>query len=289
MFDGVHLGHQAVIESAVHSAARAGGVAAVLTFWPHPSALINPRRRTRMIMAPEMKHRVLGRLGVDAIIEQPFGVDFARITAAEFVPHLKRAWPHLAGLYVGENWRFGSDRVGDVSFLLRVAEREGVAVWSAPRICYNGAPISSTRIRDCLSQGTIEEANAMLGYTYFAEGETEPGRRLGRTIGFPTLNLPWRPELEPALGVYAVRVSRAEGRERLPAVANYGLRPTVDASGHPLLEVHVLGDCPFQCGDEIMVEWQRFLRAEARFANLEALKAQIARDCMAARAEFSLH
>lgn len=288
MFDGVHLGHQAVIESAVHSAERSGGVAAVLTFWPHPSALISPARRTRMIMEPAMKHRVVTRLGVQAIIEQPFGVDFSHITAREFLPWLKRKLPSLAGVYVGDNWRFGSDRAGDVAFLNKEAERLGVTVVSAPRICFNGEPISSTRIRESLRSGHIEQANQMLGYTYFSEGETQPGRRLGRTIGFPTLNLPWQPELEPMLGVYAVRVSSRNKREGMPGVANYGLRPTVDASGHPLLEVHLLTECPFQCGDWISVEWVKFLRAEARFANLEELKAQISRDCDAARAEFSL-
>lgn len=288
MFDGVHLGHQAVIESALHSAVRSGGVAAVLTFWPHPSALISPGRRTRMLMEPAMKHRVLARLGIEAIIEQPFGVDFARITASEFLPRLKQALPTLAGVYVGDNWRFGSDRTGDVAFLVREAERLGVSIISVPRICFNGTPISSTRIRENLRSGKIEEVNQLLGYTYFAEGETQPGRRLGRTIGFPTLNLAWQPELEPQLGVYAVRVSSREGGERLPGVANYGLRPTVDASGHPLLEVHLLSECPFECGSWILVEWIRFIRAEARFPNLEALKNQISRDCEAARAEFSL-
>lgn len=288
MFDGVHLGHQTVIEAAVHSAERTGGRSAVLTFWPHPSALLHPERRTRMLMEPAMKHSVLARLGIDAVIEQPFGVDFAGITAAEFLPRLKRHLPSLAGICVGENWRFGSDRNGDVPFLVEAAEREGVSIISVPRTCYNGTPISSTRIRECLASGHLDQVNAMLGYTYFAEGETQPGRRLGRTIGFPTLNLAWQPELEPMLGVYAVRVSSRDGHERLPGVANYGLRPTVDASGHPLLEVHLLAPCPFECGAWIHVEWVKFLRAEARFASLEALKEQIGRDCAAARAEFSL-
>ena len=147
MFDGVHLGHQAVIESALHSARRSGGLAGVLTFWPHPSALFRPAERTRMLMSPEMKLRVLGRLGVDAVIEQPFTREFAAIKAGEFLPRLRQALPHLASVYVGENWRFGASRAGDVGLLLASAAQQRVPVVSVPRIQCDGQPISSTRVR----------------------------------------------------------------------------------------------------------------------------------------------
>ena len=285
MFDGVHLGHQAVVESAVHSARRCAGLAGVLTFWPHPSALFRPAERTRMIMAPEMKARVLGRLGVDCIIEQPFTAEFARIPAAEFLPRLRQRLPQLAGVYVGENWRFGAGRQGDVRLLLAVAARVGVPVLSVPPIVCNGSPISSTRIRDCLESGAVEEANLLLGYSYFAEGVVTPGQRLGRQLGFPTLNLPWQPELPPRFGVYAVRVAGDAGAAR-PGVANYGVRPTVAPAGGPLLEVHVLGDCPWGAGDRLTVEWLRFLRPEEKFASVEVLREQIARDRAAAEEFF---
>lgn len=288
MFDGVHLGHQAVIESAVRSAARSGGQAGVLTFWPHPSALVRPEKRTRMIMSPDIKREVLGKLGVDVIIQQPFGADFARISAEEFLPTLKKALPQLASIYVGENWRFGAGRQGDVAFLLRSAEKLGLSVLSAPRIQYNGEAISSTRIREHLAAGEMPQVNALLGYAYFAQGETEPGRQLGRTMGFPTLNLAWEPELQPAYGVYTVRVFGRGAEGGLPGVANYGLRPTVEDSKAPRLETHILGPCPFPCGDKIRVEWLRFLRPERRFESVEQLKAQIAKDCLEARADFSL-
>ncbi len=288
MFDGVHLGHQAVIESAVHSAVRTGGQSGVLTFWPHPSALVQPERRTRLMMAPETKHKVLSTLGVNFIIEQPFGTDFAKIAAEDFLPHLKKALPSLAGVYVGDNWRFGTGRRGDSALLLATAAPLGVSVFSAPRVQFNGVPISSTLIREHLRAGRIEQVNALLGYSYFAEGESIPGRRLGRTLGFPTLNLPWEPELTPAYGVYAVRVAPSDRSVWYPGIANYGLRPTVDENNNPLLEVHLLVDCPFACGDAMVVEWLKFLRPERRFTGLEELKAQIQNDCLAARAEFSL-
>lgn len=285
MFDGVHLGHQAVIESAVHSARRSGGLAGVLTFWPHPSALLNPAGRTRMLMDPEMKGRVLRDLGVDVIITQPFTPEFARIPADAFLPHLHAALPQLAGVYVGENWRFGAGRLGDVERLLALASREQVPVVSVPRIGCNGAPISSTRIRDALEAGAIEEANLLLGYSYFAEGVVAPGLRLGRTLGFPTLNVPWQPELQPRFGVYVVRVS-GEAEPPHPAVANYGLRPTVAATGGPLLEAHVLGPCPFGPGSRVTIEWLEFLRPEQKFSGVDELRAQIGRDRETAEAYF---
>ena len=287
MFDGVHLGHQAVIESAVHSARRSDGLAGVLTFWPHPSALFNPERRTRMLMSPGMKARVLLRLGVDAIIQQTFSPEFARITAEGFLPHLQRRLPHLAGIYVGENWRFGADRRGDVSLLLAEAGKCGMPVLSVPRIHWNGEPISSTRVRDSLEAGRMEEANMLLGYSYFAEGVVIPGRRLGRTIGFPTLNIPWQPELQPRYGVYAVRVAgNTAPALALPAVANYGVRPTLGEAGKPLLEAHLLGQCPFAAGSNVTVEWLKFLRPELKFESVEELRVQIARDRADAEAYF---
>ena len=161
-------------------------------------------------------------------------------------------------------------------------------VFSAPRVQLGGEPVSSTRIRELLEQGQIAPVNALLGYTYFAEGTVTPGKRLGRTIGFPTLNLAWDPPLRPRFGVYTVRVSGSSSPEPQPAVANYGLRPTVENTDEPRLETHVLGDCLFWEGDTIKVEWLRFLRPEMKFENLDALRAQIALDRAAAAKDFSL-
>ena len=288
MFDGVHLGHQAVVESAMHSARRSGGLAGVLTFWPHPSVLFSPAHHARMLMSPEMKVRVLFQLGVDAVITEAFTPEFARTPAEDFLPLLRQRLPQLAGVYVGENWRFGAGRQGDVRLLLAEAAKQRLTVVSVPRILCDGEPISSSRVRDALEAGRIEEANLLLGYSYFAEGAVTPGRRLGRTLGFPTLNLPWQPELPPRYGVYAVRVAGAPAAAALPGVANYGLRPTVAAAGGPLLEAHVLGACPWATGSRLTVEWLKFLRPEQKFDGVESLRAQIGRDRAAAAAFFQL-
>lgn len=285
MFDGVHLGHRAVIEAAVSSAQRAGGVAAVLTFYPHPSALFQPENRTRLILPPAAKHHVLERLGVEAVITEPFTREFSQLAAEDFLPHVRASLPTLAGVYVGENWQFGRGRRGDAQLLVTEGRRLGISVFTAARVSLDGEPISSTRIRALLTSGEVAEASALLGYTYFAEGVVTPGKQLGRRIGFPTLNVAWSPECRPALGVYAVRIRRAGEARGQPAVANYGLRPTVENASEPRLEVHVLGDCAIDAGDEVMVEWEKFLRAEQRFADVDALRAQIARD-RAAAAQF---
>lgn len=282
MFDGVHLGHRAVVETAVQSARRIDGLAAVLTFSPHPSRLFRPEDPVRLIMSDEIKARLLFQLGAEAVVAQPFDAAFAAIEAEELLPYLRRALPGLVAVYVGENWRFGRGRRGDIRMLVAEGKRHRIHVVSAQRINQDGEPISSTRIRACLTAGEIEDANALLGYSYFSEGAVEPGKQLGRTIGFPTLNLSWTPDLRPRLGVYAVRVKRkdAEGHEPgLPAVANYGLRPTVETASRPRLEVHVLGaECPFGVGDKLTVEWLSFLRPERRFDDVAALREQIGRD-----------
>jgi riboflavin kinase/FMN adenylyltransferase len=278
MFDGLHLGHRAVVETAVQSAREAAGVSAVLTFWPHPSVLFRPRKPTRLLMPPAAKARVLARLGVEVLIVEPFTPEYAHIAADEFLPHLQHHLPQLAAVYVGENWRFGRGRKGDVKLLVREARRLGLGVFSAPRVNFDGEAISSTRIRGLLEAGEMEQANALLGYAYFAEGRVAPGKGLGRQIGFPTLNIDWAPELAPRYGVYAVRLSRADGSDARTGVANYGVRPTVEQARVPRLEVHVLGACPFAEGDDVTVELRRFLRPEEKFNGLDALRDQIARD-----------
>src|SRR3954468_14540215 len=158
MFDGVHLGHKSVIDSAIHSARRSGGLAGVLTFWPHPSVLFRPENPTRLMMSPAMKRRVLGGLGIDFLVEQNFSHEFAGIGAGEFVAFLRKCLPQLAAVYVGENWRFGRDRAGDVHTLVAEGRKVGLEVYSAPRLNHNGAPISSSRIRGLLEAGSLAEA-----------------------------------------------------------------------------------------------------------------------------------
>jgi riboflavin kinase/FMN adenylyltransferase len=288
MFDGVHRGHRAVIEGAVHAARTTGGLAGVFTFWPHPSRLFRPDAPVHMIFDADVRRLLLEELGIDFIIEQPFTREFAAIEAEDLIPHLQRALPRLVTIYVGENWHFGRGRRGDVALLVQLARAAGVNLVSVTRLNYNGEPVSSTRIRTAVERGVMDEAGELLGFPYFCSGMVIAGRRLGHAIGFPTLNLDWQPDLRPAFGVYVVRVRAAGGGSQLPAVANFGVRPTVDGTGAPLLEVHILGDCPFHTGDRLHIEWLRHLRSEQKFVSVDELRAQIARDRDMARAYFEL-
>lgn len=289
MFDGVHRGHSAVVGAAVKSAQRDAGLAAVLTFWPHPGAVLRPGQTPRLIMDAEAKGKALAELGVEALITQPFTSEYACIEAESFVAHLKKFLPQLTAIYVGENWRFGRDRRGDVDLLKREASRFGVSVTSLSRHDEAGVPVSSTRVRALLQAGDVAAVQTLLGRPYVSSGIVQPGKQLGRTIGFPTLNVPWMPELQPKYGVYAVQVAGAKSHGKfLPAVANYGLRPTVETADEPRLEIHVLTECPFDTGDTLTIEWLRFVRAEMKFSGVEALKAQIAKDSVQVATDFSL-
>lgn len=288
MFDGVHLGHRAVVDSAVQSARVEGGLSAVLTFWPHPSAVLRPDRATPLLQDADTKAALLLRLGVDSVITQGFDPALSALEAAEFLPWLRQHLPGLAGVHVGENFRFGRGREGDVSQLVADGRRLGLSIFCAARVQLDGDPISSTAIRTLLAAGEVGAVNARLGYRYFAQGKVVGGKRLGRTIGFPTLNLPWAPAAAPRFGVYAARVVGSDDSISTGAVANYGVRPTVEKTDDPRLEIHVLGSCPWGCGQEIKVELLKFLRPERRFADVAELAAQISRDRSAA-AEFLSH
>lgn len=291
MFDGVHLGHQKVIKNAINRARAVGGIAGVLTFWPHPSWLFLPENPVPQIVTSETKEAVLTSLGVDLIIEQPFNREFAAIPAEDFVRHLREKLPQLQGIYIGENWRFGKGRTGDASFLIKLGNDAGITVISEPQLQLNGDPISSTRIRTSLRNGDLKLVNELLGYNYFTQGIVRGGKELGRTIGFPTLNFPWPATLlQPKFGVYAVQVSdSAKNGKTFPGVANFGLRPTVEKDPrNPVLEVFITApSCPFSAGDSLRVQWHHFLRPEKKFANLDELKAEIARDVETARKFFS--
>ena len=283
VFDGVHLGHKAVIESAVFSGRRDGGVSGVLTFDPHPSRLFRPEDPTRLIMPINEKCLMLHHLGVDVVIRKRFDRDYASIPAEAFLSRLKEALPALKAIYVGSNFRFGSKRAGDVQTLIETGKALGVAVFSVDRIKHNGEPISSTRIRNELVAGAIESVNDLLGYNYFCDGRVVGGAKLGRQIGFPTLNVPWQPECRPCFGVYFVRFRESGANQWFDAVANYGIKPTVSTDDVPVLELHALKKTEFGEGDALVVEWLHFIRSEKKFESIDALKEQIEMDCAHAR------
>ncbi len=295
MFDGLHLGHQAVIDAAIHAATATAsdgkpeGVSGVLTFWPHPSRIISPQNPVRQIMMPQIKSQFLHELGVRLVIQKRFDSELAKTEAEDFLPGLKKVLPTLKSIYVGQNYRFGRGRKGDLPLLVEQAKGLGLGVYSAPRIERNGRAISSTRIRANLIEGKIEKVNELLGYAYFSRGTVESGMGRGARLGFPTLNLSWNPELPPAFGVYAVLASAAAtgSGKPFPAVANFGVRPTFCDQSVPILEIHLFEETSLGPGDEIKVLWKSFLRPEKRFSDSEALKSQVSLDKAQAMKFFS--
>ncbi|MEY3608921.1 MAG: hypothetical protein RLZZ447_1709, partial [Verrucomicrobiota bacterium] len=179
MFDGVHRGHQAVIGRAVEAARASGGTAGVLTFWPHPSVVLRPAAPTRVMQDPAAKAEVLRQMGVTLVLTEPFSAGIAEVEAGDFVAWLRARLPGLAGLYVGENFRFGRGRRGEVGLLAQTGREAGITVVVAPPILWDGAPVSSTRIRALLASGEMAAVASLLGRPYAARGPVVPGKRLG--------------------------------------------------------------------------------------------------------------
>lgn len=239
-----------------------------------------------MILSPELKRLELAKQDLDFIVEEPFTREFAAIEASDFLTHLKEKLPAIESVHAGENWQFGRGRAGDMTELTRQGKELGVKIDSVPCLDSGQERVSSTRIRNLMTLGRIEEANALLGYDYYSIGTVTQGKRMGRTIDAPTLNLPFEGDLRPAYGVYAVTVSDVSLKHQYKAVANFGIRPTVEQTDKPLLEAFLLDECPFDYGHRLKVVWHAFLRQEEKFNGIEELKRQIALDVDQARAFF---
>lgn len=292
MFDGVHRGHRAVLGEAREAARADGGLAGVLTFEPHPSHLFRPDSPTPMIYPPAAKQERLRGFGMDLYLEQPFHAAFAARTAEEFLRQLLEAVPTLASVSVGSNFRFGKGRQGDAGLLRHFLGEHRIRVHAVDRVESGGEAVSSTRIRRLLPVEPVESLQPLLVDPYLVAAPVQTGKQLGRTIGFPTLNLPFPAEIRPLLGVYFAQYrlpGDPPGAPARPAVANLGLRPTVEESTTPVLEVHALGEPEAGPGDTLLVELLHLRRGERKFSGVDELKEAIARDTKAARTFFSAH
>lgn len=288
MFDGVHLGHQQLIRQTLKAAGyHTPAIAGALTFDPHPSRILRPDNPTRLILPLEMRIQKLLGLGLDRVYVQAFTAELALTPPEAFVERLLTVFPGLSSLHVGANFRFGAKRRGDPGLLQSMGGAGGFAVGVLEREHYAGSPVSSSRIREALASGDIDLANALLGQPYTVQGRVGEGRRIGRQLGFPTVNLLWDPETRPRFGVYCARLSRAGQGHWEEGVANYGMRPTLGEGDTPLLEVHLLDprEVP-SSGDPVEVELLGFLRPEHTFPSLSALREQIFQDVEQARKGF---
>lgn len=310
-FDGVHRGHQQVIREvfsvadsiSVASSASAKGTPesrieidrranadricrTVVTFHPHPQEFFSGQPRTYLTPLPEKEEQIRA-LGIDWLVLLPFDAQLAELTPQAFVEEILVRQLRARQVSVGRDFRFGYKRAGTAEDLQHIAAGYGIATRIVSLKLQAGERISSSKIRLALSEGNIARANQLLGRSYSLSGTVEKGQQLGRTLGFPTANLNLRADkFLPRWGVYSVFVDTPEVKNR-PGVMNIGCRPTVDGA-RPSVEVHLLEWSGDLYGQTATVRLQDFLRPEQKFASLDALKAQIQKDCDRAKSELVL-
>ena len=284
-FDGVHLGHQAVIGDVLERARALGLPATVIVFEPLPREYFAPVESPARLMSFREKFAVLRALGVDRLLRIRFDARFSGMSAEAFI---RRVWVEGLGarhIVVGDDLRFGHDREGNTELLRRVGDEHGFGVSPMPTVMLDGERVSSTRLRRVLEAGDFEAAERLLGRPYTMTGKVVYGRQLGATIGVPTANLQLNRLRAPLAGVYVVEVGGL-GQRLLPAVANVGTRPTVGDGIKANLEVHLLDFGQNVYGRTIEVVFRQRIREERRFASLDELKTRIDADITEARAWF---
>jgi riboflavin kinase / FMN adenylyltransferase len=280
-FDGVHRGHQALIGAAVARARASGGASIALTFDPHPARLLSPAQAPVSLMTLEQRAEIMGGLGIDHVVALAFDRRLSRMDARTFSVEVLGRALGADTVVVGESFRFGRDRSGDVAVLRALGTSVGFGVIAVAAVVLEGRAISSSRVREALASGEVAQAAALLGRRFFLDGRVVAGDGRGKAIGVPTANLESTNETLPAFGVYACWLS-VEGRTPLPAVVNVGRRPTF-GGGAAVVEAHVLDWQGDLYGRRVRLEFEGRLREERRFPDTGALLAQIQADVGQAR------
>ena len=287
VFDGVHLGHQAVISTSARHATEAGGTPVVVTFDPHPVKVLRPDDAPHLITATRHKIALIRDLGVGHLLVLRFDETFAATAPEQFVAQLVGNSRPLREICVGHEWSFGKGRAGNLALLKQLGLTHNFNVVGVEAVTMNGEVVSSTAIRKAVAEGNLTKATQMLGREYTILGTVIAGEKLGRKLGFPTANLSAHSEQFPPNGVYVVEARRAGNLQR--GVANLGYRPTVSGErSERLLELHLFDLDRDIYGEELEVRFLHYLRPEQKFENVAALKAQIARDVEQARESFSV-
>jgi riboflavin kinase/FMN adenylyltransferase len=282
VFDGVHLGHQAVISTSAEHAKRSGGTPVVITFDPHPVKVLRPEKAPHLLTATQHKIALIRDLGVEHLLVIHFDHEFAATAPEQFVHELVEHSKPLRQICVGHEWSFGKNRAGNLELLKKLGAQHGFEVIGIKPVSVNGTVVSSTAIRRAVEAGDLAKAAEMLGREYTILGTVKKGAQLGRELGFPTANLSAHSEQFPPNGVYAAE-ARLDGAT-LRGIVNLGYRPTIEsARPERLLELHLFDMHRDIYGEDVEVRFLRYLRPEQKFANLDDLKGQIARDVEKAR------
>ncbi len=282
-FDGVHRGHRALLTRAVEVARARGLISAVMTFEPHPRELFAPDKAPPRVANLRDKLQGLQACGIDHVYLQHFNRHFASISAEDFIDHMLVEGCMMKWLLVGEDFRFGARRAGDLALLRQHAARGGYEVELLSTVTNDGDRISSSAVRAALGSGDLRRAAHLLGHPYAITGRVLHGAKRGRTLGYPTLNLRIAHKRPAAQGIYAVRV-HGIGAQPWPGVASVGVRPTVEDSGRWLLEVHLFDFADQIYGHLVQVEFIKKLRDEEKYDTLDQLTTAIRNDADQARA-----
>ena len=281
-FDGVHVGHQAIIRTAVEDARSHGRPALVLTFDRHPSELLAPGRVPGLLTTPEQRNRLIAELGADALVIVRFDHTLAQLTPDTFLRTILKDRLGAQAIIVGTNFCFGKGRAGDVTYLEEAQAEFDFTLHALQPVRVGDLPASSTRIRELLRVGEIAEAETLLNHPFLLAGTVVEGQKLGRTLGYPTANLaPTFRQVVPADGIYAVRALLDDG-QTVGGACSIGNRPTVESAGYSI-ETYLLDFAADIYGRGMELRFVKRLRDELKFDSLEALKAQIALDVTAAR------
>ena len=278
-FDGVHLGHQVILDRLRSVAQREGGESVLFTFHPHPRMVLFPSDNDlRLLNTQAEKHRLLEQAGLDHLLVVPFSRAFSRMHALEYVRDILVEQLGVHAVVIGYDHRFGRNREGDIGLLRQLGEAYDFQVEEIPAQEIDHVKVSSTKIREALMAGDVARANALLGYAYMINGVVVKGAQIGRTIGWPTANIgaidPYK--LIPGDGVYAITATTAQGK--FQGMMNIGVRPTVVENGERTVEAHLFGLDNEIYGETITVRLHHKLREELRFESMELMKDQIAED-----------
>ena len=284
-FDGVHLGHQAMLARLCEEARRDGLAACAMTFEPHPREFFSPDRAPARLTSLREKLELLQAYGIDCAHVYRFDYRFAQITAEEFVERILVRGLGARQLLIGDDFRFGARRAGDLALLKSFETRYGYTVEAMSSVMLDGERVSSTAVREALAQGEMQRAARLLGRPYSISGRVVRGDGLGRKLGFPTVNVQLKHNRPPLAGIFAVEVSGA-APEAVRGVASLGVRPTVKQDAAPVLEVYLLDYDADLYGRHLRVHFLHKFRDEEKFADLPTLIRRIAEDVRDARAYF---
>ncbi|HKO96053.1 MAG TPA: bifunctional riboflavin kinase/FAD synthetase [Pyrinomonadaceae bacterium] len=284
VFDGLHLGHQLIMRTVVEKARALNAVPTVITFDPHPRAVLHPESSPPLLQTLDQKVEGFGVLGIQQTIVVRFTPEFAQIRAEAFLRDVVKERLHAKEVYLGRGFAFGHNREGNIELLRRVSQELGFFADEVPEVRFRKQRVSSSRIRELLAAGNVNLARRLLGRPYGVEGRVERGAERGHVLGFPTANLHPQNRVIPRNGVY-VTGALIDGEWRR-SVTNIGVRPTFETAAEPSVETFVMNWAGDLYGDVIRVRFLHRLRDERKFGSLEELKAQIGHDVARARSYF---